>query len=158
MALVRRFIVDSSLGGLAKWLRFWGYDTECRPFGRQAGPGGLPVEAGCLWLTRRRELQKLNRSDILVIKATTVEEQLEEVSRHLGLAQQSSWPLSRCGRCNEVLTPVPRAQAEGRVPDHILLSHAEFLECPRCHRLYWPGSHRHNIMRKLRLGALSGSD
>jgi uncharacterized protein with PIN domain len=58
-------------------------------------------------------------------------------------------PLSRCSRCNEPLAPVPRGQVRGRVPEHVFHYQSRFYECPRCHRLFWPGSHLPGITQAL---------
>jgi len=144
-----RFLVDSPLGGLAKWLRFSGFDTELRPLAR-IPPGDLPPPSpGLYLLTRQKSLAKLQRHDILVLTAAEPEAQLKEVFQRLGISRRDLDPLSRCVRCNVPLQPVAREAVAGRVPEHVFHTHEEFYECPACHRLYWPGSHIRGISRKL---------
>jgi len=57
--------------------------------------------------------------------------------------------VSRCGECNDLLAPIPREQALGLVPDHVFQTQAEFFQCPRCGRVYWPGSHQARIWAEL---------
>jgi len=142
--------VDIPLGGLAKWLRFCGFDTLSRDL-RAPDPESLPPpEGGTFLVTGQLSLASLKRPDILIIYNTTPEGQLHEIFHRLGVNVDHLDPLSRCVRCNEILTEIPRQLAAGRLPDYIWHTQAEFYECPRCRRLYWPGSHFQHIMEKLK--------
>ncbi len=153
--MVTKFMVDGALGGLVKWLRFCGFDTSSGKF-RASDLQGLPLsEPGVILVTSQAGFRKLKRPDILVIETASPEGQLAEVIHRLGLSWQQLAPLSRCVRCNEALRQVGREQLAGRLPDHVLHNQADFFECPRCRRLYWPGSHIQTIMDRLR-AAVSG--
>jgi uncharacterized protein with PIN domain len=143
-----KFLVDLPLGGLAKWLRFCGFDADCR----RLGPELPPPAPETYILTRQESLQKLPRPDLLFITADDPEAQLQEVLGQLHIAPQQLQPLSRCSRCNEPLLPIPRELAQGRVPEHVFHYHEQFFECPRCHRLFWPGSHLAAILKTLQEG------
>jgi len=144
-----KFLVDLPLGGLAKWLRFCGFDAATRRLSAQ-DPRTLPPPAPDTYiLTRQEAFRQRPRPDLLVLTGLTPEAQLEEVLRRLNLPRGRLHPLSRCSRCNEPLTPVPREQALGLVPEHVFTVHEQFYECPRCHRLFWPGSHLKGIARRL---------
>lgn len=140
-----KFLVDLPLAGLAKWLRFCGFDADCRRLGAELPP---PV-ADTYILTRQEALKRLARPDLMFISASTPEDQLEEVIRLLQIPSRQIKPLSRCSRCNDRLIPIPREQVQGRVPEHVFHYHDQFLECPKCHRLFWPGSHLPAIIRTL---------
>ena len=140
-----KFLVDLPLGGLAKWLRFCGFDAECRRL-----PADLPPpEPEAYILTRQEPLKRLHRADLVFISSPAPDAQLQELFRLLQISPDQIKPLSRCSRCNEPLTPVPREQAQGRVPEHVFHYHEQFFECPRCRRLFWPGSHLSAIIRTL---------
>ncbi len=141
-----KFLVDLPLGGLARWLRFCGFDAASS----RLSPALPPPAPDTYILTRRESLHQLNRPDVLVLAANRPEEQLAAVFRLLAIPADRLQPLSRCSRCNEPLTPVPREQVQGRVPEHVFHHQSEFYECPRCHRLFWPGSHLPGIIRTLR--------
>jgi len=144
-----KFLVDSPLGGLAKWLRFCGFDAALLRLS-PAGPPALPPPApDTHLLTTRAALGRLNRPDLLVLAVTDPESQLREVLRRLRISPSQLKPLSRCSHCNELLAPLDRTQAQGRVPEHVFQQQREFWECPRCHRIYWPGSHLPGLTRKL---------
>src|SRR5512135_3057431 len=104
-----KFLVDLPLGGLAKWLRFCGFDAESR---RLAGDLPPPETGTCI-LTRQESLKRLDRPDLLLVNSETPEEQLREVFHHLNISAPQLQPLSRCSRCNEPLAPIPREQAQG---------------------------------------------
>ena len=143
-----KFLVDQPLGGLVKWLRLAGLDAGLVSL--PAAKSALPTPAPATYLVTRREgLRRLNRDDLLVLEANAPEEQLAEVFRRLSFSRRDLAPLSRCGECNDLLTPVPREAALGLVPEHVYHSQAEFRRCPRCGRFYWPGSHPARIIAKL---------
>jgi uncharacterized protein with PIN domain len=140
-----KFLVDLPLGGLAKWLRFCGFDADCRRL-----PADLPSpEPEVYILTRQEPLKRLHRPDLVFLSAVGPEAQLQEVFRLLNLSLRQIKALSRCSRCNEPLSAIPREQAQGRVPEHVFHYHEQFYECPRCRRLFWPGSHLPAILKTL---------
>lgn len=143
-----KFLVDAPLGGLAKWLRFCGFDAALQPLSGRAGilP---PSQPDTFLLTLKEPLKKHHREDILVLAAATPEGQLEEVLQRLKVSSQELDPLSRCVRCNEPLAPVAREAAAGRAPEYVVHTQKEFWECPACRRLYWPGSHITGITAKV---------
>ena len=144
------FLVDQPLGGLAKWLRFCGFDAALQRLAPDK-PGGWPSpRPGTCILTRQATAHRLKRPDVMVLAAPDPEGQLEEVLQRLGLSARDLKPLTRCGHCNDPLTPLNRDQVQGRVSEHVFLHHRRFYECPRCHRVYWPGSHIRGITGTLR--------
>ena len=140
-----KFLVDLPLGGLAKWLRFCGFAAENRRLGGELPPPALDT----FILTRQGTLKRLNRPDLLFIAASDPEAQLREVLTALPISPRQLQPLSRCSRCNDRLAPIPREQVQGRVPEHVFHYHEQFFECPRCRRVFWPGSHLPAIVRTL---------
>ncbi len=143
-----RFLVDLPLQGLAKWLRLCGLDATVTNF--SAPRPDLPAPApGTYLITRQAGYRHLQRDDLLVLAANDPENQLAEVFRVLKLGRRDLAPLSRCGECNDLLVPVPREAALGVVPEHVYHTQAKFFQCPRCRRLYWPGSHPARIAAKI---------
>lgn len=146
------FLVDLQLGGLAKWLRFCGFDANLLRLSRATLRALPPPAPDTYILTRQEAFKGLNRPDLLVVTATAPEAQLKEVLRRLKISRRHLDLLSRCSRCNDLLVPVSRDQVQGRVPEHVFHNHQQFYECPRCHRLFWPGSHLGGIMRRIGRG------
>ncbi|HLD47277.1 MAG TPA: Mut7-C RNAse domain-containing protein [Desulfobaccales bacterium] len=145
-----KFLVDQSLGGLAKWLRFCGFDATLMRLAPDKPGNWPPPSPRTRILTRQATAQRLKRPDLMVLAAPDTEGQLQEVLQRLGLSARDLKPLTRCGHCNDLLTPLNRDQVQGRVSEHVFLHHRRFFECPRCHRVYWPGSHLRGITGTLR--------
>jgi uncharacterized protein with PIN domain len=145
-----KFLVDRPLGGLARWLRFCGFDADLTPLDPDQAQTWPPPRPQTHLLTRQAAGRRLKRPDLLVLEADEPEAQLEEVVRRLNLTSRHFRPLSRCSQCNEPLTPLDRELAAGRVPEHVRHYHRRFVECPRCGRVYWPGSHIRGITATLR--------
>ena len=144
------FLVDQPLGGLAKWLRFCGFDATLMRLAPDKPGGWPPPRPGTRILTRQAAAQRLKRPDLMVLTAPEPAGQLQEVLQGLGLSARDLKPLTRCSHCNALLTPLHRDQVQGRVSEHVFLHHRRFFECPRCHRVYWPGSHIRGITGTLR--------
>jgi len=140
-----KFLVDWPLGGLAKWMRFCGFDATLMRLALDTPGSWPPPRPGTHILTRQAAAHRLKRPDLMVLAAPDSESQLQEVLRRLGLSARDFKPLTRCRHCNDLLTPLSRDQVQGRVAEHVFLHHRRFYECPRCQRVYWPGSHIRGI-------------
>jgi len=140
-----KFIVDLPLAGLAKWLRFCGFDAAIQRFS-QTLPAAVP---GAYLLTRQQTFARLPRHDLLVLSGPDPESQLEEVIRGLKISRERLHLLSRCGRCNEKLVAITREQVLGLVPEHVFHTQQQFQQCPKCRQVFWPGSHLPGIMARV---------
>ena len=144
------FLVDQPLGGLAKWLRFCGFDATLMRLALDK-PGHWPTpQPRTHILTRQTAANRLKRPDLMILAGPDPEGQLAEVMQRLRLSARHLKPLTRCRHCNDPLAPLSRDLAQGRVSEHVFLHHRRFYECPRCHRVYWPGSHIQGITGTLR--------
>ncbi len=144
-----RFVVDSMLGRLARWLRAMGYDTLYLRHARDGDLVQIARNEGRRLLTRDGRLARSAADEAHLIRAEWLEAQLEEVVAAFGLDPEAD-PLSRCLECNHLLTPLERGELRGRVPPHILASHRKFSGCPACGRVYWEGSHAQRMRDRLR--------
>ena len=142
-----RFVAESTLGRLAKWLRILGFDTV---YERQP-PAVKNPEPDRIRLTRT---QKVLRQDppehVIRITADGYTEQLGQVIRELGLTLADIAPFTRCIRCNASIQPIDNASVFGKVPDYIWETHDTFRCCPQCGRIYWPGSHPRQSLARIR--------
>jgi hypothetical protein len=136
-----RFVVDSMLGRLAKWLRILGYDTL---YFRDAHDGRLVTLAqreGRILLTRdTRLLLRRRRCSMLFVQHDRVWDQLRQVTGELGLRIGPRLG-SRCLRCNRALAPLAKAGVAGRVPEYVFRHHDVFFHCEECGRIFWGGTH-----------------
>jgi len=136
---------DRNLGKLTKWLRVLGFDVVSLPL--LEPPELLRAAAGRSLLTRLRCL----RGRAVLIEADRLEEQLPEALRKLGVRADPRRLGRRCLRCNAELEEVSSQEVAPFIPEHVLHLQRSFRKCPRCHRVYWPGTHwermRSTLMR-----------
>ena len=144
-----KFVVDLPLAGLAKWLRFCGFDAGVQRLSLSVPQELPPPVSGAYLLTRQQAFALLKREDILVLSALDPETQLAEVIQRLKITRGQLHLLTRCGQCNEILVSIPRDQALGLVPEHIFLTQQQFHQCPQCRQIFWPGSHLQGIMARV---------
>jgi len=86
----------------------------------------------------------------VLLRDDHVQGQVRQVISELGLVPDR--PLSRCVRCNVELEPRAMAAVLDRLPPHVRRTQRRFSECPRCERVYWPGTHWERMRE--RIGAL----
>ena len=145
-----KFLVDQTLGKLAKWLRLLGFDVRQVRVSPQTIISIPEPEKNTYIITSQRALAvKVHRPDVVALAAADPEAQLEELCRRLQMAPDTWKPLQRCSACNQPLAPLPVWQAQDRVPDFIALQHHHFFECPHCGRVFWEGSHQRRIRQRL---------
>jgi uncharacterized protein with PIN domain len=144
-----KFIVDLPLAGLAKWLRFCGFDAGVQRLSPGAPQSLPPPTAGAYLLTRQQGFDRFKRDDLLVLAAPDPETQLAEVIKRLKITRGQLHLLSRCGQCNEILLAVPRDQVLGLVPEHVFNTQQQFHQCPKCGQVFWPGSHQQDILARV---------
>lgn len=146
-----KFITDTNLGKLAKWLRILGYDTVVyrgeadRNFLRKAAREERVV------LTRKKDMAARQFSGMLItVGSDPVQEQLREVMEKLNISADASRLFSICVRCNETLEAVDKEDVAGLVPAFVHDIHRTFRRCPSCKGIFWPGTHIDNALNHLR--------
>jgi hypothetical protein len=144
-----KFIADLPLAGLAKWLRFCGFDAVVQRLSPGAPQSLPPLIADTYLLTRQQAFSRIRRDDLLILTAADPEGQLKEVILRLEITRRHLHLLSRCGQCNEILVSIPRDQAVGLVPEHVFHTQEQFHQCPKCRQVFWPGSHLQGILAKV---------
>ncbi len=145
-----RFIADSMLGRLARWLRAMGYDTVYIRHAQDGDLHRLATSEGRRLLTRDARLARsVGEGEAYLVRAERLEAQLDEVVAACSL-EPGPGLLSRCLECNHLLTSLQPDALQGRIPPHILASHREFSGCPACGRIYWEGSHAQRMRDRLR--------
>ncbi len=144
-----RFLCDAMLGSLARWLRFFGYDTL------YPQPGAADRELfeqardeGRWLLTGDRELASAGPRSMLV-RSADLEGQLAEIFGRLGLQPDATLEHARCGECNGCLHEVSRDEVAEAAPPHVLATAPRFTRCSGCGRIYWPGSHGRKILERM---------
>ena len=148
-----RFIVDSNVGRLARWLRIAGFDTA---FFKDIDDNRLvriALDEGRILLTRdtqilRRRLLTSGRLKVILIEGEEVKAQLRQVLTTLNLTGGLR-PFSLCVECNEPLVPRKREEVKELVPPYVFQTQAQYMQCPGCQRVYWRGTHWDRMSREL---------
>jgi hypothetical protein len=139
-----KFIADSNVGKLARWLRILGYDTY---FERSIDDERLLQMAQAserIILSRDRELMKRKIIREGKVQAIFIQDdapcsQISQVIGELNLDARAAF--SRCLECNDVLVPRSKEEVRCQVPPYVFLTQDKYMECPSCHRFYWRGTH-----------------
>ncbi|MGE4441553.1 MAG: Mut7-C RNAse domain-containing protein [Desulfomicrobium sp.] len=143
------FAVDANVGRLAALLRTLGFDTFYDPTLDDAPLAELAAREGRIVLSKDRSL--LKRSLVVfgcLIRADDPRHQLREVLRLFGLRPPYHL-FSRCLLCNALLEPVPKAEIMHRLLPLTRRHYSDFHRCPRCDKLYWPGSHHEHVLERM---------
>jgi uncharacterized protein with PIN domain len=147
MSSTVRFVADSMLGTLAKWLRILGYDTTYYRHIQDRELVRVARAEDRVLLTRDSDLAARKGLRVVLIKSQAMEEQLAQVTGTFALRMDSAF--SRCPVCNTVLDDVPRHEAWGQVPPYVFQTQTKFRLCPECNRFYWRGTHWQRMTQKI---------
>ena len=138
---LRRFVLDTHLGRLARYLRLLGFDCLYQNDFHDDELARISSEQQRTLLTRDRIL--LQRKVITrgyFIRATQPLQQTIEVLRRFDLSGDIR-PLGRCIRCNGLLEDVGKDVIEDRLEPKTRRFYQRFRICPDCGQIYWRGSH-----------------
>jgi len=143
------FVVDCMLGKLAKWLKILGFDTLFFPKAEDDDLLDIARREGRTLLSRDTAmLQRAKGVPHLFIESEVWEDQIRQVLARFDLYDKIE-PYSRCLECNVRLKPISREAAAKLVAPFVLESAPSFSVCPRCGRVYWPGSHYDDMADRL---------
>ena len=142
------------MGKLATWLRIMGYDTIFFEGTNDAVMVARALKENRIILTRdtrimERGLITSGRVKAMFIASDEPEEQLRQVIDTLQLDCDFK-PFTICLECNQPLAERTREEVKDRVPPYVLKTQPQYMECPRCHRIYWRGTHWTAMTDKLR--------
>lgn len=145
---VTRFILDTHLGKLARYLRLLGFDAlydrgwDDEQLARLAATGERRI-----LLTRDHGLLKRKQvTHGYFVRSDQPPLQIREVLRRFDLFQ-SVQPFKRCTRCNGVVQSVDKGVVLPQLPRGVAERCEEFTRCPVCLRIYWKGSHYDHMQR-----------
>ena len=142
----RRFVVDTMLGKMAKWLRVLGFDTRSEHLTQHEQVDSYAAN-GFLVVTRNRSW--CEHPGVLCVTDNDPMRQLREVIMQASVTPNEVQFLKRCILCNDLLNQLPREEAFGLVPDYVFETHSTFFRCPSCQRIFWPGSHPGRMLKRL---------
>ena len=142
------------LGGLARWLRMLGYETE---YDSKADDNGLLRRSetpGTVLLTRDEELHNRavdKKIQSLLVVGDTEEARLAHLTRTLGISLEIEMSRTRCPECGAELHEISKGEASSAVPAKSLELYDRFWRCNNvgCGKTYWVGSHWKQISHTL---------
>ena len=145
-----KLIADAMLGALAGWLRILDLDVVYDPALDDPEIVERAVAEQRVILTRDRRLvqRRLARNHLLIL-SDVVDEQVRQGLEELEIRPDPARVLGRCLRCNVPTEPIDAEEARARVPPWIARTQDEYRICPRCSRLYWPGTHVERMKKRL---------
>ena len=145
-----KFLADRMLGKLTKGLRMLGYDTIYYRGEDLHQLIHLARQEGRKIVTRNTKLMPKRPEDCIIrIIDDNPFLQLKELIQKGFVSLDEKRVFSRCLLCNSYLDEISRGEAEGNVPDFIFHQQKVFFRCPQCRRVYWQGSHKENMQRKV---------
>ncbi len=136
-----RFILDTHLAKLAKYLRMLGFDTlfRCSLADREIVEIAQNEER--IILTRDRAILKYKTvTHGYWIRSDKPADQLKEVIVRFDLSNQIKM-FSRCLECNNIIEIIRKEDIDSRLEPLTRKYFFHFRRCPGCDRIYWKGSH-----------------
>ncbi|MBA3045039.1 MAG: Mut7-C RNAse domain-containing protein [Candidatus Thermoplasmatota archaeon] len=133
-----KFIADTMLGTLARWLRILGFDTV---YARDMGDDEIIQLAKLedrIIISRDRELCGRVLGSILLSQDTLRNQIITVLGLH---PPEQRSILTRCLECNSVLQTADKISVAEEVPEAVFSKLNEFWKCPGCKKVYWKGSH-----------------
>jgi uncharacterized protein with PIN domain len=139
------------LGRLAKWLRLLGIDTVYAGRLSDHQIAAIARAEGRVVLTRDREMTRRKGIRSLYVDSQVLDEQLVQIVGELGLSLEgeSERRPARCSVCNQPLVRVSRDEARSQVPPYVWQTQSLFHRCPKCERIFWPGTHWEHIQETI---------
>lgn len=137
---VVRFIADSHLGKLAKYLRMLGFDTLYDNHYQDEFIVHLSVKEHRIIITRDKHL--LHNTHITHgywLREDEPRMQLKEIVQHFQLTDIK--PFSRCLECNYEIKPVQYEAIRALLPSDHEHEFKNPSQCIKCRKVYWEGSH-----------------
>ena len=133
------------LGGLARWLRFIGYDTLYFNTSRKIELIRVAEKEKRIILTKDRRLTDEFSDITYFVKGENTLEQLKEVIKNFKLEINEENLFNLCSVCNRKLEKIEKEKIKEKVPEYVYNNKEEFSQCPRCGRVYWEGDHCKHI-------------
>jgi len=148
-----KFIADSMLGKLARWLRMLGHDVIYTIQLNDNDLLELAKKENRVLLTKDLELYKRANAknlDALYLEGKSESERLAEVAKRYSLTLEIDMEKSHCPVCNTKLKATPKEQLSGEIEKNTFTYYDKFWKCPNCGQVYWQGAHWNQISNTLK--------
>jgi len=139
-----KFITDGTLGRLARWLRAIGYDAVFDPGCVNRDFLNRARREGRIVLSRRRDLVQRNfRGTMVILQSDRITDQIKELKENIPELEIKSENLfTICLDCNSPLREAPKESVQSLVPPYVYETQERFMQCLKCRKIYWAGTHR----------------
>ena len=147
-----KFIVDTNVGKLARWLRVMGYDTLFINPIDDEGLIRIALKEKRVILTKDtqimlRRVVTSGKLQVILIESDDHKGQLRQVAQTMKLDQERQF--TRCLECNEPLVRRSKEDVRDLVPPYVFQTQSQYFQCPACDRIYWRGTHWQRMKREL---------
>ena len=154
-----RFIVDTNVGKLARWLRMLGYDTLFINDIDDNELIAIGLNDKRVLLTKDTQIMLRRVVTSGSLKAVLIEDdnprnQLRQVARMMKIDQERKF--TRCLECNKLLVPKGKDEVRTLVPAYVFKTQPQYFQCPACQRIYWRGTHWQRMNQEME--ALMGAE
>ncbi len=143
-----KFLLESNLFKLAKWLRFLGHDVKMLK--GKINTKVLIANQDRIFITTSRKWEdwlKKARIDYLVIPRHDWKLQVCMVLKHFGL--EFHLLLNKCAHCGSKLTVADKERFRNIIPTRAYETAYDFTYCSNCGALFWKGTHYEGMKRVL---------
>ncbi len=142
-----RFVADTHLGRLARYLRMLGFDTLYRNDFTDDELARISCDQSRILLTKDRGLLKRSRvTHGYFVREIHPRGQCIEVLRRFDLVGLIT-PFERCIRCNGMVKAVDKEEIIDQLEPGTRQYYDEYRRCEDCARIYWRGSHYQRMQR-----------
>lgn len=143
-----RFVLDTHLGKLARYLRLLGFDALYDNAYSDAELAEISSSGDQrILLTRDHGLLKRKRiSHGYFIREDNPERQVREVLSRFDL-RDAVEPFKRCTQCNGPIQSAGKEEVGEQLPGNVAREFDEFSRCGTCGRVYWKGSHYDHMLK-----------
>lgn len=146
-----KFILDVHLGKLSHYLRMAGFDTLYRNdyqddfIVKQAKADNRIILTRDIGLLKRK-----NVTHGYWLRSQKPKSQLHEVIHYFDLTSGIR-PFQRCLNCNGLLQKTDKKNIIplSYIPIFVKQKFHSFYQCLNCQKIYWPGTHYHNMKKSL---------
>jgi len=139
-----KFLADSMLGKLARWLRMLGQDVVYNVALGDSELLDLSKEENRVLLTKDLELYRravARGIDSFYVEGMVESERLAAVACRYGLVLEVDMRKSLCPLCNTKLETALKERLVGKVEKNTFTHYDKFWRCPNCEQIYWQGAH-----------------
>ncbi len=146
-----RFILDTHLGKLARYLRLLGFDTLYKNHCDDAELAEISATGDKrILLTRDHGLLKRKQvTHGYFVRNDQPEAQVREVMKRFDL-YGSAEPFKRCTQCNGLVRVTNKEEVLERLPRGVAERFDEYWFCDQCQRVYWQGSHYDRMQQMIK--------